>query len=257
MNKLTISCVSALTALSTMACSGAGPSDGTGPIGASNPGPATRSVTVSVHGFIHSYDGTRLPGVQVCPGPVETSGCTTSGSDGSFTLSGLPANATAGLYFHKAGFLSVLRTLDTQESDITLPERENALPASGSTEVALGVPAEAGRGHVAFFVASPGAQSAPGVSVTLGGGDGSSPAPLVLDAGLPGVGSIMAGAFANLNEGLYVVRFGGPSVHCTTDGLHGSPLTAFQDPTSGQTAILVPVVAGTVTAPIAATCVPR
>jgi hypothetical protein len=53
---------------------------------------------------------------------------------------------------------------------------------------------------------------------------------------------------------MYALRFGRSSVTCTASNLYGYPVTAFQDPTSGQAVVLVPVVAGSITAPVAVTC---
>ena len=58
----------------------------------------------------------------------------------------------------------------------------------------------------------------------------------------------------NLPPGMYVLRFSSASAKCTSSsGSYGYPLTTYQD-TSGTAAVIVPVVAGTVTAPVGVAC---
>jgi hypothetical protein len=263
MKKLTLTYVSLVTVLSAAGCSGAGPAGnppGNGPVGTPIPPTSPASVTtVSVRGFTHAYGGAVLPSVRVCQGAGHAANrpCTTSGSDGSFTLSGVPGSTGVSVFFEKDGFQSVLREIETLESDITLPEGENALLPAATPQAVFGMQAEPSKGHVEFVVLTSSSEVAPNVSVTLGGGDGSSQQPIYLDANgvpAPGASSGSRGGFANVTEGVYVLRFGGPSVNCTPNGLYGYPVTAYQDPASGQAVVMVPVVAGTMTAPVGATC---
>jgi hypothetical protein len=71
---------------------------------------------------------------------------------------------------------------------------------------------------------------------------------------VPGATAGTRGRSVNLPPDLYVLRFSHPSVKCKPIGLYGWPLTAFQDPASGEAAVLAPVLEGYVTAPVAASC---
>jgi hypothetical protein len=218
------------------------------------------SGTVSISGFTRSRDGVPVAGVQVCSQAwllAAANGCTTSASDGAFTIA-VPANVGVGLIFQKDGFLSALRAVDTQASDITLPEEETLIGAATPQPV-FGAAADPNKGHIAFFVNAPGTHSAPDVSVTLDGSPQQTPIYVdAIGAPIEGATAGSRGGFINVPPGWHVLRFGGGAVTCTASGLYGAPMTASQDPSSlpGQASVLVPVMAGTVTAPVSVTCVP-
>jgi hypothetical protein len=265
MNTLTRTGVSMVTLLSAIGCGGAGPSDSspssTAPADTSTGGTTSSPALpqVSIHGFVHASDGTLLPGTTACLRADVTKNvgdCKTAGGDGSFTLSA-PANEWVAVTLQKNGFVPTLRAIQTQTSDITLPENENSLLPVVTPQTILGMPADAGRGHVAFSVTAPNGQSATAVSVTMSGADGSSQSPIYLDSdGSPaaGVATGTQGRFVNVPPGLYVLRFGRPSANCAPMGLYGWPMTAYEDPSSGEAAVVVPVLEGYVTAPVAASC---
>ncbi len=262
MNKLTLTGVSMATFLSAVGCGGAGPS-GTSPSEASQMVAiaASPTSTVSISGFVHASDGTLLPGASICARSLETNAalaCTTSGDEGSFTLSGVPANSQVMVVFQRDTFFPSLRAMATATSDIMLPENENVMLTAAKPQMLFGTPADATTGHVAFSVTSPGAQTAPAVSVTMTAFSGGTATPIYLDAnGSPAVGASagQSGGFANVPAGYYELRFGHASVMCTASGLYGYPATVYQDPTSGQAVVVVPVLAGYVTTPVNVSCV--
>ena len=223
-------------------------------------GSTASSATVSIRGFTHSSDGAVLPGVSVCLGvwsAASAKGCTTSGSDGAFEVTGVPANSDTGVTFQKEGFLTSLRAIETQDGDVALPGSENALLPAGSSTRFLGSQVEATKGNIAFVVMGPGGGPGPEVTVTATEDDGTRVTPVYLDSqGTPSTNASQGsgGGFVNVPARAYVLRFGAPSVKCTANGLYGYPVTAFQDPTSGEAVVLVPVAAGTVTEPVAVTC---
>jgi hypothetical protein len=223
------------------------------------------AAAVSIRGFVHASDGTLLPGAKVCLHEGLTknvASCTTGGSDGSFVLAGVPANAPVIVTFQKDGFVPVLRAVETEEGDVLLPADENTLMPTTGAQTVLGALADPSKGQVAFFVTTPDGQPATEAPVKLTRFEDSySQPPVYLDrAGAEVVGATAGsrGGFVNLTAGLYVLRFGAASVPCTPSaGLYGYPITAFQDPSSGYATVLVPVFEGYVTAPVGVSCVSR
>ncbi len=95
-------------------------------------------------------------------------------------------------------------------------------------------------------------------TVTVASIGGPSIAPVYFDAAgkpMPGANAGATGAFANLTPGYYEITFGGASVACNDlGGLYGYPITTYTP--NGQARMLVPVVEGFLTAPVAASCSP-
>src|SRR5580700_291719 len=260
MNTLTWTGASMVTLLSAMGCGGAGPSD-TNPSGEAATSPAdtgSAQPMVSIQGFVHASDASALSGATVCPlvvgTPKNAASCQTSGSDGSFTLAA-PANEWVAVTFDKPGFVSTVRAVQTQTGAMTLPGTENVmLPAVEPLSIA-GVPADASMGQVAFSVMGPTGQNGVAASVTLGG-TGSLPSAIYVDSdGSPAAGATSGtqGLFVNLPPGLYSLHFSQASVTCAPLGLYGWPMTMYQS--AGEATVVVPVMAGYVTAPVAASCV--
>ena len=93
--------------------------------------------SLSIHGFTHAVDGSVLPGVDVClvDGvvinlPIDPVMCTVSAADGSFAVSGAGANGDATLTFAKDGFAPMVRPINLEAQDVTLPSNENVLHAA-------------------------------------------------------------------------------------------------------------------------------
>jgi hypothetical protein len=277
MKSVGITTLSIATFLSAIGCGGPDPSDTSAPgpsasatPGVPSPSPTTTSTTpelppVSIRGFTHGADASVLPGVEVClyggisvavkpPDPIM---CTFSAADGSFGVSGASASADVMLTFKKDGFAPMLRAIATQTDDITLPASENALLQDPL--VFMGKTGDASKGQIAFFMTTPDGRNATQASVKLiRFEDTYSQPPVYLDRdGVVAVGAAAGsrGGFVNLPAGLYALRFGAASVACTAaTGLYGYPITAFQDPSSGEATVLVPVIQGYVTAPIGVSC---
>lgn len=242
-----------------LAAAGCGSGAGSAGGGTQTGSPVTTSTAppgpVSIQGFTHASDGSVLPGVEVCAdadvGTPDGGACATSTGDGSFALHGLPPDTALTLWFTKDAYLPTVRALDTQAIDVVLPESENALYPVSAPQTLLGVTADPTKGHILFVVMGSGSQPAPAVSVQLSGADADTQPIFVGGAG--GTAGTQGG-FVNLTPGLYVVRFQAASVTCTADDLYGLPSTEYLDPSSGEAAAVVPVYAGTVTAPVGATC---
>jgi len=216
-------------------------------------GTTLASPTISVSGFVQAVNAgwSPLSGVTVCQQE-----CTTSGSDGSFKLSGVPANQFVSLTFQKDGFLPSLRVMETQGGDITLPSTENAMFPVSTPQTFMGATVDPSKGDIAFFVAGPGA--APKVSVTINWVNGSAYEPIYFAPNAPPGSATTAGpsgGFVNVREGQYIVRFGAPGVTCVASGLYGYPVTDVPALPPGEAAILVTVRAGYVTTPVSAWCV--
>jgi hypothetical protein len=219
--------------------------------------PAPMAGTISIQGVTRASDGTVLPGVSVCLGsvwwsPTPTHTCVWSGADGAFQLPGAGVDQSTTVWFQKNGYLPVLRAIQTQQADIALPPTDNVLARTDATF--MGVKPDSAKGSIEFNVDAPGLNLAPTMSVTTTATDGSLLAPVYVDAkGGPvsGASTGTRGAFVNLEPGFYVVRFGDPSVSCHADGLSGYPVSS---PSEG---VFVPVVAGSVTAPVTVTCTAR
>jgi hypothetical protein len=266
MNKLTLTGVSMVTLLSAMGCGGAGPVDtnssGHAPAAASPTGAGSTPAlaTVSIQGFAHAPDGAPLSGATVCPLVVgaakNAAACATSGQDGSFTLAA-PANEWVAVTFDKEGFVPTVRPVQTQTGGMTLPGTENVMLTAVEPLIVAGATADPSRGQVAFSVTGLAGQDAVAASVTMTGGDGTTqPATYVDSNGSPATGATAGtqGRFVNVPPGLYVLRFSQASAACAPMSLYGWPMTAYEDPSSGEAAVVVPVIAGYVTAPVAASC---
>jgi hypothetical protein len=257
MNKLTLTGASMVTLLSAMGCGGAGPSDtnssGNAPAAASpmETGSIPALPSVSIRGLIHATNGTSLPRVSVCL--EDSSTCGTSGDDGSFTLSGAPANQFVPVTFRKDGFLSLLRVIQTQTSDVVVEMSELTSPAV-PPQTFMGAAIDPDKGNIAFFVVSPDQQPAPGVWVTMLGTGASAPTYLGAD-GSPDLDATegSTGGFVNVPAGLYLLQFGHPGATCTASDLGGYPLTVGQQ--AGDVTLIVPVVAGYVTTSVSVSCV--
>jgi hypothetical protein len=273
-----ITSLSMATFLTTSGC-GSAPSSQSGSPSAADSSRAgtTEAASVSIRGFVHSLDGRLLSGVSVCVrsfsagahwvGPVELTpsepaSCATSGSDGSFQVSGASANTDlVPLTFEKDGFVPTVRTIATQSANIALPEQQNTLLPNPTSF--LGTPMDPGKGQIAFSVATVGAGSAPEASVTAvafsnaTAFDGPSETPTYVDAiGSPAVGATAgtAGGFVNVPSGLYVVQFHAATTCVAAPYSYGE---ATSGPPSGQptdVAVVVPVFPGYVSAPVVAYC---
>jgi hypothetical protein len=222
---------------------------------------------LSIRGFTHAADGSVLAGVTVCLEDGISAGatpgnaimCAASAADGSFGVSGAAPNSDTMLAFYKDGFAPVLRAISFQTQDITLPAEENVLwPLPLKF---LGTPAEATKGHMAFVSMPADTEEAQAVSVTAarfeifaGGSDQHGHPVYLAPDGSPDPSAISgtAGGFANLTPGIYLVQFHPDSGGwCSpSSGLYGLPSRVYGD----QASVLVPVVAGYVSAPIGVTC---
>jgi hypothetical protein len=221
---------------------------------------------VSISGWVHAPDGTVLTEAGACLHPAGGNGtgpCTTTGSDGSFTLSGARANDSVTVVFQKDGYLPALRAITLTSSDVVLPQDENVLVPSTAPQMVMGTPADSEKGQLEFVVTSPGSQPPPNVSVTIEqfmiAGIPSGPySPIYLNAD----GTVAAGAtagsrggFLNLSSGTYALRFAAAGVKCVANsGLYGYPVTSAYDPNSGEASVTVPVAAGMVTSPVGVSC---
>jgi hypothetical protein len=240
----------------------------------------TAAATVSVRGTALASDGTSVTGVAVCLRPYPTSpdhpSCTTSDGSGAWTLASVPSNALVSITFVKGGFFPTLRAIATTTSDVTIPPGDGVLIGSrdpaGRIMSVLELPATAGgllgqaidpgAGYVAFSTATPGTQPTAAASVTLDSLDTSgrpTAAPIYYDASgnaALGATSGTSGMFFDLPPGYYAMTFSGDAaVACDSAGpLYGAPVTAFTP--AGQARILLPVVRGFLTMPIAASCLP-
>jgi hypothetical protein len=223
----------------------------------------TRSLAtlgVAAIGFLHASDGTLMQGASVCvESDTGSRGCSPTGADGAFSVRA-PSYDLSTLTFQKDGYVPGLRPIATQTGDVLLPEGENTLIPSVNPETFMGTATDPTKGHVRFQVMAAGATTPPALVATLTASDGSAPPAVYLDAtGSPVTAASggTAGGFANIEPGLYVLRFSGASAtSCAATGAYGYPLShAYQNAASGP-AILVPVQAGTITAPVGVTCTP-
>jgi hypothetical protein len=219
------------------------------------------SPSVAIHGLLHGSDGTSLSGARVCvqswpANDIEI--CTQSGDGGSFTLERVPANRQLLVVtFQKAGFLPMLRAVETRRSDLTLSDGGDGMLAATDPPTFMGIPTDPNKGHIAFRVTTPEAQAHPVAPVALMALDsGDSSQPLYVGAGGWPALNATAGSrdgFVNAHAGLYTLRIGGGSTKCAASRF-GDP-SADAHATSGQAEILVPVLPGYVTAPVSASCV--
>jgi hypothetical protein len=230
-----------------VACAGCGAAQGTDT--------TAPPAGLSIQGNAQAADGSPVAGVAVClrpdPGTTNQTTCTTSDRQGAWKLVGLPTSAMVAITFVKAGFLSTLRPIATETSDLTIAD--GALIGSADLVGAL---VDESKGAVAFSTALPGTRPATAATVSLRDFDGREVAPVYFDRGgapAPGATAGTSGVFANLVPSYYVLTFYGASVECSTGGgLYGYPVTLYT--AQGQARLLVPVVAGFVTASLAATC---
>jgi hypothetical protein len=276
--------MSMLPLLSAVGCGGTGPAapvtDGTGTGGAdttavdaTGSAPAVQTTApvvvpanpVSISGWVHAPDGSVLADAEACLHPAGGNArgpCTTTGSDGSFTLSGAPANSIVTVVFQKEGYLPSLRAIATTSGAIVLPQSEDVLVPSTAPQIFMGTPADPEKGQIEFVVTSPGSPP-PDVSVTIeqfmiASVQGGPYSPSYLNAdGTVAAGATVGsrGGFVNLAPGTYILEFAAIGVKCVADsGLYGYPVTNAYDPNSGEAAVTVPVAPGTITAPVGVSC---
>jgi hypothetical protein len=242
-----------LTASLLIGCGGSAPSGGSG----AGEGVSTTD-TVAISGFLHASDGTLLPAATACL--VDGDGnrtCTQTSAAGAFVVHS-PRFQPITLEFSKEGYVPATRPISTQAADIALPEGENALLPVASPQTFLGTTMGAATGHIEFFVTAPASETPPSLTVTLTGSGGSTQPTIYLGpdgAPAPAATGGTSGGFANLAPDLYVLRFSGAAGKCTTDGLHGYPMQ-YADGVDGDRVLLVPVIAGAVTAPVGVNCTP-
>lgn len=225
--------------------------------------------TVSVQGIALSSGGNPVAGVSVCLQPdllmADGARCTTSDASGAWALAGAPANSLVAITFVKEGFLPTLRPVVTTTQTLKLMEGDTSVLAAGDWAGVLVSPLEnpatAGNapgkavnptvGHIAFSTATGGAEPATPAAVTLGGTNRDA-APFFVDAkgNLLDVTSGTRGLFVNLAPALYTVTFDGGSARCQANGgLYGAPSATAAGPR-----LMVPVLAGFVTLPVAVDC---
>jgi hypothetical protein len=138
---------------------------------------------------------------------------------------------------------------------MTLPDGENVMLPATAPQALAGVTADPSRGQVAFQVAAASGANGIDATVTMTGTDGASQTPTYLAADGSAVAGATSGAqgrFVNVPPGTYVLRFSQPSATCAPLSLYGWPMTMYQ--TAGVAAVVVPVMAGYVTMPVAASC---
>jgi hypothetical protein len=248
-----------------IACAGCSAAQGGDPTGTNAPGAPSATadaVTVSIQGFAQSSDGSTIAGVAVClrTDPTTSAGaaCTTSDMSGAWRIAGAPANSWVAVTLIQDGFFPTLRPIATGTSDVAIPAGGAVLVGSSQMPNLMGAPIEEASGHVAFASATPGARSIAEPTVTVAPIGGASIVPVYFDAEgnpMPGANAGATGAFANLAPGYYEITFAGASVACSDlGGLYGYPITSYTP--DGQARMLVPVVAGFLTAPVAASCSP-
>ncbi len=253
-----------LTAL--VACAGCTAGQGGEPTTASAPAGApmitSDIVTVTIEGGTRASDGSTLAGVAVClrpdPTTAERATCTTSDDSGAWKIAGAPSNAWVAVTFIKDGFFPTLRPIETDTSDITIPPTDGALIPSDVMPSMLKAPIDPEAGHVVFATAAPGTPATIPATVTVGLIGGPTMRPVYFDASgntVAGATAGAAGAFANLAPGYYELTFTGPTVSCSNvGGTYGYPITTYMS--NGLARLLVPIVQGFLTAPVAVSCSP-
>ena len=220
----------------------------------------TDAATVSIDGIAQASDGSPIAGVTVClrtdPTTSDGASCTTSDDRGAWQFKGAPANSWVAVTLVKDGFFPAMRPIATTTSDVSIPAGNGALVASTDMPSLMSAPIDPASGHVVFSTATPGSRATAAASVTFAPIAGSPVTPAYFDAEgqpMPGASAGATGAFANLKPGYYEITFAGPSVACSNaGGLYGYPITAYMP--DGQARMLVPVVEGFLTAPVAASC---
>jgi hypothetical protein len=228
--------------------------------------PTPDAPTVSVQGVALTSKGSPVAGVSVCLlQTTDHANCTTSDADGAWALAGAPADELVAITFVKEGFFPTLRPVVTARQTVKLTGSDASVLASGDWDGALvsvlenpaaaagamGTALDPNVGHIAFLTATGGAEPTTPAAVTLGGTN-KEEAPFFVDAS----GSLLnqtsgtRGLFVNLPPGLYVVTFEGASGGCQAHGgLYGAPIA-----TARGVRLMVPVVAGFVTLPVAVDC---
>jgi hypothetical protein len=241
---------------SLLACSAGAPgSEPTAP-GASPSPPATNPTTLSVQGALHGADGSPVDGATVClRADAMTAGegpCTTSDSTGSWPIATVPANSLVAITFEKASFVPTLRAIATETTDVTLPAAESELATDTEFAARIGAAQDASTGSVAFLTALPGSQAVAATASLrpLNGPDVAGPR---YDGEPAGAAAGTSGVFTGLADGFYVLTLGDASAPCASaGGLYGYPITLYAP--ASEARIMVPVVAGFVTTPVAAAC---
>jgi hypothetical protein len=212
---------------------------------------ATSAPSVTISGFVHAADASPLDGVSIClqAGPIvamDIAQCATSDMDGSWTLTGMPANEYLTIGLGKEGFVPAIRAIHTESSDIVLPAAEHRLAPIGDAKGLSGAAYDDSTGAVQFFVAGDDSSELP--SATLQTDQGKNVAPIYLGTdGTPDIQATggTAGAFANVTPGFTLLSFQNVPATCKGSDLYGYPVAMFQE--QGAAAIVVPVVAGHVT----------
>jgi hypothetical protein len=223
--------------------------------------------SAAIRGFTRFADGSVLSDVEVClngeadmtTGAMNKLACTKSAADGSFTISAPLPGDQGTLTFEKDGFEPAIRPIEFLSQDITLPPNENVL--TPDPPVFMGERARTDKGQIAFAAIGTDVGPVPEVSVTLW----SSPiptdtavasVPMFVSADgeiAPGATAGTRGGFVNVDPGLYTIRFHPLNGVCAvTSGLYAySASTA----PNGDISIVVPALAGYVTAPVGVSCI--
>jgi len=246
-----------------IACAGCTAAQGNEPTtpGAATPPTITSdSVTVAIQGTAQASGGGILAGVAVCLRPdartAERETCTTSDDHGAWKFTGAPSNTWVGVTFVKDGFFPTLRAIETDTTDIVIAPTDGELVTSSAMPDMLKAAIDPAAGHFLFATAAPGRDATTAATVTVGTIGGPTTAPVYFDAsGNPTLGANEGseGAMANLSPGYYEVTFRGTNVSCVNAGqTYGYPITTYQ--AAGVARLLVPVVEGFLTAPVAVTC---
>jgi hypothetical protein len=220
-------------------------------------------VTVTIEGTTKASDGSSLAGVSVClrTDPTTAAGatCTTSDDNGAWKIASVPSNAWVAVTFIKDGFFPTLRPINTDTTDIQIPPTDGALIPSTAMATMLKSPVDSAAGHVVFATATPGHQASTPATVAIGLIGQTTTAPVYFDTNgdpVPGANAGATGAFANLAPGYYEATFAADGVDCSdVGGTYGYPITAYAS--GGLARLMVPVVEGFLTAPVAVSCTTR
>lgn len=200
---------------------------------------------ISVTGSLRAENDAPLADVSVCAWSAHDAaapplGCTTSATDGSWSLSGIYTQVV--VTFDSPDFEGELRALTIPEGNVDVGETR-LTPVSNDATF-LGSPSDATLGKIEFFVDARSAEKPANVSVALvdAYGHGFSPVYAPTDP--------THGGFANLESAEYMLVFGsdaGCSV-TSTDGF------AILDGVTNAAILDVPVREGYVTTAIRVTC---
>jgi hypothetical protein len=165
----------------------------------------------------------------------------------------VPANAGVAITFEKAAFVPTLRAITTGTSDMTIPDDEGELATTDAFAIRMGRSFDASSGSLAFFTAVSGSTQAVASVASLRSLEGPPLAPPRYDNEQADAGAGTSGVFSSMPDGYYVLTLGGASASCASGGgLYGYPITAYA--AAGEARVLVPVVAGFLTTPVAAVC---